>query len=303
MSSCERGIRAYLAAKCQVIQPEMRVELVADCRCLLAENPLWNVSEQALYWTDIEGAALYRYFPSTQRYERFFAGEVVGGFTFQDDNSILLFETNRIAQLFPDGRRVILRENIDADMRRFNDVMADPEGRVFAGTNGTTRDNGGLYRADPDGAITRLFQGTGCSNGMAFSPDLKHLYWTCTTTRSIFRFSYQRATGELSEQTLFYSAPEAEGAPDGMTIDTEGNLWTCRWGGSAVLKLSSSGELLDRVVLPVEAVTSAVFGGRDLSELYVTTARGREAADSHAGSIYRITGVGRGLPEFRSTYR
>ena len=49
-------------------------------------------------------------------------------------------------------------------MQRFNDVIADPEGRVFAGTIGQDRERGGLYRVDTDGTVTSLFKGSGCSN-------------------------------------------------------------------------------------------------------------------------------------------
>lgn len=280
----------------------MQVEIVAQANCLLAENPLWNVSEQALYWTDIPGRKLYRYFPDTRRYECFYEGEVVGGFTFQEDNSLLLFGANSIARLSSEGVRTVLREGIDTAMKRFNDVIADPFGRVFAGSIGATKESGGLYRVDPDGAISLLFQGTGCSNGLAFSPDLQYLYWTCTTTSTLFRFKYNLENGELSERTTFYVAPGSEGNPDGMTIDTEGNLWTCRYAGSTVLKLNSSGKLVDRVELPVRDITSAVFGGPNLDELYVTTAGGKPDVVGLEGGIFKVSGLGRGLPEFRSKY-
>ena len=82
-------------------------------------------------------------------------------------------------------------------MKRFNDVIADPSGRVFAGTIGE-HPKGGLYRLDLDGTITKMFDGTGCSNGMGFSPDTKTFYWTCSTTRRIFQFDFDAESGALS---------------------------------------------------------------------------------------------------------
>src|SRR5262249_46049555 len=78
---------------------------------------------------------------------------------------------------FAPGRLAILRTFTDDGMDRFNDVIADPEGRVFAGTIGKNP-KCGLYRLDLDGTITKLFTGSGCSNGMGFSLDLKTFFWT-----------------------------------------------------------------------------------------------------------------------------
>src|SRR6188474_2498012 len=121
------------------------IEVIANYHNKLGENPLWNERDQALYWADIDNGKLYRYYPQTGEHECFYSGEVVGGFTFQEDGSLLLFEANRIARLDSNGRRTVLRDNVDDGMRRFNDVMADPEGRVYAGTIGKDSQQGGLF--------------------------------------------------------------------------------------------------------------------------------------------------------------
>src|SRR6185369_195879 len=130
--------------------------------------------EGRLYWADIDGGRLFRVDHQTGEHECFHQNpDKIGGFTFQDDGSLLLFEVNRIARLGKDGKRRVLAEQIDSGMVRFNDVIADPEGRVFAGTIGKSDESGGLFRVDLDGAVETLWRGTGWANGMRFRPDLR----------------------------------------------------------------------------------------------------------------------------------
>ena len=280
------------------------LEPVANYHCKVGENPLWDEREQRLYWEDIESNRLFRVDHATLEHECFFRGDsMIGGFTFQEDGSLLLFEVDRISVLTKQGRHRVLASGIDRDMTRFNDVIADPEGRVFAGTIGKTEQNGGLYRVDLDGTVTPLWKGTGCANGMSFSPDFTHFYWTCSTTRTIYVADYDRATGALVNRRPFYEAAPGEGTPDGLTIDIAGELWSARWGGSTLLKLSAAGQLLDQVRFPVTRVSSAAFGGPSLDTLYVTTAGGNVDDAALDGMLYRLRVPVPGRAELRSRIR
>jgi len=281
------------------------VEAVAHFDCVTGENPLWRASEGRIYWEDIETGRLFRADPATGESECFFHGDRVGGFTFQRDGSILLFEENRIARLSASGERQVLRSGIDDGMSRFNDVIADPEGRVFAGTIGKTDESGGLFRLDRDGTVTELWRGTGCANGMGFTPDGRGFYWTCSTTRRIYLADYERTTGAVSGRRIFYVAAPDEGIPDGLSVDTQGDVWTTRWDGHAVYRLSPSGEIVDRLQLPVPKVSSIAFGGPGLDVAFITTAGGQGRArgpyDGADGTLYRVTGLGtRGQAEHLS---
>ncbi|HEV8246615.1 MAG TPA: SMP-30/gluconolactonase/LRE family protein [Polyangiaceae bacterium] len=276
------------------------IQSVANYHCRVGENPLYDEREQRIYWEDIDTGRLFRADHRTLEHECFYQGDVIGGFTFQEDGSLLLFEANRIATLDAAGRRRVLAQDIDPDMARFNDVIADPEGRVYAGTIGRNKESGGLYRVDLDGRVSCLFKGSGCANGMAFTPDLTKFYWTCSTRRTVFLYDYARDTGALSNERLFYQAAPGEGTPDGLTIDTDGNIWSARWDGSVLLKFSPEAELLDSVRFPVAKVSSAAFGGPEFDTLYVTTAGGREGSETADGTLYRVPVAARGRPEFRS---
>jgi D-xylonolactonase len=268
--------------------------------CLLAENPLWNGKDGCLFWTDIDGGAVHRLHLESRRHEVIYRGETVGGFTFQESGDLLLFRVRDLALLRPDGAVQVLREIHDEGTARFNDVIADPEGRVFAGTIGRTPESGGLVRVERDGSIEVLFRGTGCSNGMGFSPDLRTFYWTCSTRRRIYAFDYDRATGALTGERIFYQATDDEGIPDGMTVDRDGHIWSARWDGFAVVRHAPDGRVLETFPFPVAKVSSLCFGGPGLDEFFVTTAGGVPGSATEDGAIYRWAAKVRGPAEFRS---
>nr|CAA9210589.1 hypothetical protein AVDCRST_MAG63-1515 [uncultured Armatimonadetes bacterium] len=275
--------------------------------CATGENPYWRPDDGRVYWTDIPNGRIYRYDPATGAHETVYddPGAQVGGFTLQADGDWLLFRETDIATMAADGRHVrTVLPFRDEGAKRFNDVIADPEGRVFAGTIGVTKESGGLYRIDTDGAVTKVRSGTGNGNGMGFTPDGSRFYWTDSTAKRIYRYRYDRATGELSDETVFYQGSPEEGTPDGMAVDGEGFVWSARFRGSAILKHApDDGRVLDRITLPAAKVTSLFFGGLELETLYVTTAGGGEPDSADVdGTLFQVTldRPVRGQHEFRS---
>ena len=280
------------------------IQPIANYHCACGENPLWDDQRQLFFWEDIPKGRLFEYNPATGRHRIIHEGpEQIGGFTFQQDGRLLLFRQTDIALRHDDGRIESIIAFNEPQIPRFNDVMADPAGRVFAGTMGKKADHGGtggLFRVDLDGTITKLFLGTTCSNGMAFSPNGSTFYWTDTPGRTIWAFHYDRATGELTNRRVHVTTTDP-GGPDGMTIDTEGNLWSTRWDGFAIFIYDTAGKLMRKIDMPVAKVSSCCWGGANLDELYVTTAGGKDDADTADGTVYRITGTGaKGAAEFRS---
>jgi len=282
-------------------------ELIADYHCITGEGPLWHPGEHCLYWLDIPPGKIFRYDPTTGTHEQVYqATEAIGGFTIQSDGALLLFMARGAVKKWRDGRLTTVIEEIpDERSTRFNDVIADPVGRVFCGTMRTPDRLGRLYRLDLDGTITRLLDGIGTSNGMGFTPDHQQMYYTDTPKREIYRFDYDRATGAIGNQRVFVRTPDdpAEGRPDGMTVDADGYVWSARWDGSCVVRYAPDGTEDRRIHFPARKVSCPTFGGPDYGDLYVTTAGGdnKDGNGPGAGALFRarIPGV-RGVPEFPS---
>jgi D-xylonolactonase len=279
---------------------------IADYLCHTGEGPLWHPTEKRVYWVDIPQGRLFRYDLAAGQHEQVLQTDPIGGFTLQEDGALLLFMAQGAVRLWRDGFIATIIENIPAEMdSRFNDVIADPEGRVFAGTMSSPDHQGRLYRLDPDGTLTCVLEGLGCPNGMGFTADLGRMYFTDSVPRQIYSFDYDRRTGALSNQEIFVQVPEGEGTPDGLTVDADGNIWSARWDGGCLVQYSPQGQELQRIAFPARKVSSVTFGGDDYTDMYVTTAGGGRKAEEGpgAGCLFRLKTGAMGRPEFYSKIR
>lgn len=281
----------------------MEPELIADYACECGENPLWHPTQKRLYWTDIPTGRLFRYDPAAGTHEPCYEGEVVGGFTVQADGALLLFMARGGVKTWRDGRlTTVLDEIPDERDSRFNDVIADPAGRVFCGTMPTRDRPGRLYRLDTDGTLTVVVEGVGTSNGLGFAPDRKRLYYTDSPRLEITVFDYDARTGALSNRRPFVKTPQGQGVPDGMTVDAEGTVWSARWDGGVLVAYGADGAERRRIGFPARKVSSVTFGGDDYTDVYVTTAGGgsKDTEGPGAGALFRLRAGVCGLPEFAS---
>jgi D-xylonolactonase len=281
----------------------MNLELIADYHCACGEGPLWHPLEHKLYWLDIVNPRMFRYDPKTGAHEQFFGGETVGGFTVQADGGLLLFMAKGAIKTWKNGKLTTLRDHIAGEEdSRFNDVHADTRGRVFCGTMPADERKGNLYRLDTDGSLHHLLSGIGCSNGMGFTLDRKHLYYTDSEAYEIYLFDYDEATGDISNQRIFVKHGKQDGLPDGMTVDAQGYVWSAHWDGNCLIKYSPRGEEVQRIHFPVKKISSITFGGEGYTDAYITTAGGdqKNTDGEHAGALYRIRGLAQGLPEYTS---
>ncbi len=283
----------------------MEPEMVVDYVSYTGENPLWHPIEKRLYWIDTR-ARLYWFDPATGESAAYDMDQRHGGFTIQPDGALLLFRENGNVALWRNGAVVqnVIEGLPEAQGARFNDVIADPEGRIFCGmlpAEGSS-DPGCLYRMDADRTFTRVVDDIWLTNGLAFTPSYTGLYYTDTKVNRIYLFDYDRATGALSNQRVFSEAAPEDGMPDGMTVDAEGFVWSARVGASCLIRYAPDGTEDRRVDFPTPQVTSLIFGGDDLTDIYVTTRGGhdKEPRDHLAGALFRVNLGIRGLPEFFS---
>ena len=288
----------------------MEPKIVADYANKVGEGPLWHPIEQRLYWVDITAGRMFRYDPASGTHEQFYQGPVVGGFTIQEDGALLLFMEKGAVAVWRDGELSYIVDEIpEKTGKRFNDIIADPAGRVFCGemAEDHTRPlggerGGGLYRLDTDGSITRLLDGLGLPNGMGFTPDRTQMYFTDTADGKIYLFNYDARTGDISNRSVFVQVPREEGLPDGMTVDAEGYVWSARVHRSALYRYTPEGVEERAITFPAKKVSSVTFAGGDLTDMYVTTIGGDDKAENGpgAGALFRMNLGIRGVSEFLS---
>ena len=278
-------------------------ELMADYRCETGEGPLWHPMERQVYWSDIPQGRIFRLNPFSRRHEQIYEGRIVGGYTIQSDGSLLLFMDRGSVAVWRDGKLEYLVNEMEGETdNRFNDVAADPAGRVFCGTMPTDTRSATLYRMDTDGSITTVLEGVGLSNGIGFSPDQKQMYYTDSLARKIYIFDYDIDSGDVTNQRVFVETPDDGSIPDGMTVDAEGYVWGARWDGSSLYRYNPDGEQVVQIQFPAKKISSVIFGGVDLTDMYVTTAGGGNKAEEGpgAGGLFRVNVGIQGKPEFLS---
>ena len=284
--------------------PDSTVRCIADVHAVLGEGPTWVPGEQALYWLDIKGRKIFRLSDRGEVSEwptPFRVGSLVprarGGFIAGTDQGI--------AEIDLASGRLNILFNPEAELpgNRFNDGKVDRSGRFWAGTmdDSERRASGTLYRFDADLSWTAVDADYRVTNGPAFSPDGKQMYHNDSARQVTYAFDLDEAGKAANRRTLLQFG-EGDGYPDGMTVDAEGCLWIAFWDGGCVRRFSSDGALLTVVEMPVSRPTSCAFGGRDLDQLYVTSASIDldEAALSmqpNAGGLFMVTAGVHGVAE------
>lgn len=285
----------------------MQTELILDAKATLGEGPAWDTKTQTLYWVDILEKRVYA---GTQILSEL--DGLIGCLApCKNGHLILALAEDKGRLSFVDlqpasgEQRIIASVDSESATNRFNDGKCDPAGRFLAGTmNLNEKDpTGSLYSFDGR-QTTRLLDGITISNGLAWSPDHKTMYYIDTPTREVRAFDYDLTTGQIANPRKAIHIPESLGWPDGMTSDTQGNLWVAMWGGAQVTRWDpNSGKLLEQIPVPALQTSSCVFGGRDMNELYVTSARkGMSESDLKryplSGGLFKITTKTEGMETF-----
>ncbi|MFN8474061.1 MAG: SMP-30/gluconolactonase/LRE family protein [Anaerolineae bacterium] len=281
------------------------LEHISSVQARLGEGPLWDPAEGVLYFVDIEGDCYYRYTPATGRHERVDVGLPIGVMALRQNGGLVLATRDGFAFWDAAARRLtpIADPEADKPQARFNDGAVDAAGRFWAGTMGDG-DQNSLYRLEADLSVHVMETGIGTANGIGWSPDRKTMYFTDSPRQVIYAYDFDLDSGNLSNRRPFVDSRGEWGFPDGLTVDSEGFVWSARWEGWKVTRYDPRGRVEREIRLPVERVTSCTFGGPNLDELYITTAwtslddKGR-AQQPLAGDLFRVRVGIKGQPQLR----
>ncbi|MDT9687104.1 SMP-30/gluconolactonase/LRE family protein [Streptomyces sp. P9(2023)] len=276
----------------------MRAELAVAVReqAALGEGPTWDPAAGRLIWVDILGSRVHTYSPSTGRRTVMATEQHVGAAKPRADGGLVVNLRDGVGSYDASGAFTwLLREPVPG--RRGNDAAVAPDGALWAGTMRYDEAPGGgnLIRLAPDGTTREMLPSVTVSNGIGWSPDGSLLYYVDSPTR---RVDVCPADAEpATHRRPFATIEPGAGFPDGLTVDADGCVWVALWDGAQLRRYTPDGAL-DRVVpLPVRRPTACAFGGPDLRDLYITTARtGLPHPHPLTGSLLVLRGAGQGLP-------
>jgi sugar lactone lactonase YvrE len=287
------------------------LEIIAEYGDLCGEGPVWDPDCRALYWVDAGSAKLYRYDWDSrthalilQRRVHSYRPNRAGGFVLAGPDGFWLWDG-------AEGFRLIADE-VAGSKCRINDSVSDAAGRFIGASNFYSPEGeyerGKIISVDTAGKPTVLDEGFELSNGMGFSPDNRTFYYTDSVARRIYAYDYDLSTGAASNRRVFVQVPSTEGVPDGLAVDAEGFVWSAQWYGSTVVRYDPDGKVERKIATPAKQTSSLVFGGPDLTDIFITSAGfseampcmppGYDAVNGYfGGQLYRVNVGIRGLAQ------
>ncbi|KVM50827.1 gluconolaconase [Burkholderia ubonensis] len=289
-----------------------RATLLVDSRNTLGEGATWCDATDTLYWVDIEGARLWRCRADGTGAASWPMPERLACFALTDEPDVLLVGLATHLAFF-DLRTETFTRIVDAEPElptRLNDGRCDPHGAFVFGMKDEggepPRAVGGFYRLNADLTLERLaLPPAAIANSIAFSPDGSKMYFCDSATREIYVCDH-RADGGVANVRSFARLTDADGDPDGSTIDRDGGLWNAQWGGRRVVRYGPDGVETERIAVPTAQPSCVALD--DAGRLYVTSARvglsdAALANDAHAGGVFVTQTRYAGLPAARFPFR
>jgi L-arabinonolactonase len=269
----------------------MEIACIARCENILGEGPLWDAENALLYWVDIVRGTLHWLELDNRKMGAWQLPARASAIALRQDGTLLLATDRGFAVFDRTTAKLSLRLHPEPERtgNRANDGHADAKGRFWMGTmddSGEAR-TGAVYRLDPDWTCTRVLDGVGIPNTLLCTPNCRTLYLADSKESALYTFSVD-GLGNLSERRLLAKTHETGGTPDGSAMDEHGYLWNAQWGASRVVRYAPDGSV-DRIVsLPIPQPTSCAFAGRDLSTLFITSAR--QGLSDEALNRYPLSG-------------
>jgi L-arabinonolactonase len=282
----------------------IEIRCVVDAKAQLGESTYWDPMAGVLWWIDIYGPIIHRFDPKTNRTESFEAPEYLGCIAVRASGGLVVSMKSGFLFFDPANARFDPIADPEAHLpdTRFNDGKTDRQGRFWSGSmfeapGKPPVKSGALYRLDTDLSWTKIIDGVGCSNVLAWSPDNRTMYFADSHTPFVWAYDFDPASGSVANPRVFLDLSDINGIVDGSTVDADGCYWTTIPFQSMVRQYDPVGKLMRTIELPTDLPTCCEFGGPDLDVLYVTTAIYRRTPTPHAGGLFALEGLGaKGLP-------
>jgi sugar lactone lactonase YvrE len=271
--------------------------LVIDAKCIISETPVWDSRISKLYWTDLFTGNIHRYDPASGRDECFTTlDSPIGSAIPTSDPNRLLAALDSGIYLFDitSGKLSLVSDPEPGRPENcFNDTRVDALGRIFASTTariygkpGYTQDmTGNFYQIDTDGSVRVIARDIAHYNGIVWNSGNTKMFVVDSYREQLLYFNYDLDKGVIGGPELAIDLAEF-GNPDGISIDTEDNLYICHWTGKISI-WDRYLQLKESAAFPVPFACCGGFGGADLKDFYVASALwdySPEEAEKHPGA-------------------
>ncbi len=284
---------------------DRELTVLAELGAGTGEAPVWDGGTQTLVVVDIPRGHIHRLDPGTGGWSTVKIGQPVGAAALRENGGLVAGCRDGFAVIDEASGTVRFIAQAEAPNagNRMNDGKCDSRGRFWAGTTSTFSmpRAGGLYRLDGDHTVTQMLDGVSLSNGLGWSPDESTMYFIDSTTQRVDAYDFRSYAGTIHNRRTVVRVPTEDGMPDGMTVDDWGFLWIGLWNGGKVCRYDPDGVLERAIELPVSLVTCPTFGGPELDDLFITSARSKLSdhelrMQPAAGSVFRMKTHVNGVP-------
>jgi len=281
-----------------------RAEVCQRVPARLGEGPCWHAARGSLWWVDIAGQQLFEWTLAAGAVRTHALPQMPGAVVVTDDGRLLAAMRDGIHLLAPDNAAAEPYATVpghDPKQSRFNDGKVDPQGRFWAGTLALDgrKSASRLYRITRDRHVEPMLSGVTISNGLAWAPDGRTVYYVDSPTLRVQAFDFDGEKGMLHNGRTAITLGDDDGWPDGCCMDAEGCLWLAHWGAAKLTRWDPvRARRLLSISFPVGNVTSCAFGGPKLDRLFVTTARPDDGrpAEPEAGYLFEVAPGTTGAP-------
>lgn len=284
--------------------------IISISRDQVGESPVWDVSEQALYWVDIQGRHVHRYDWRARTQQTWNTPERVGcialsargGLVAAMESGVFSIELRQAPDV---GVSCLARSTHPRPNMRYNDGRCDATGRFWISTlcmdAGDPVAAGAWYCLDERGLSAPLHTGLITPNGLAFSPDGRTMYFSDShpAVQTIWSFPFDEERGHIGAGRVFVDMKPMPGRPDGAAIDAEGHYWICANDAGLVHRFDPAGAWVASFAVPVPKPSMCAFGGPALDVLLVTSIQPAGAAGGDSGAVFALEVGVCGLPEPR----
>ena len=297
------SVLIFVAANWSYAQKIYQATLLIDAKAGVGETPFWHSGEQKLYWIDVDKKTLNTFDPVSKVEKQFDLQKMPGTVVPIDTGGVLVALRDGVYayNLKNNAFRLLAAPEKNLPDNWLNDGKCDSAGRFWFGSMGA-KYLASLYRLTASGKCDRMLDSITISNGIVWSLDNSKMYYIDSPTMEVRQFDYDNSTGKISNPRAVIKFPEGVGSPDGMAIDSKGNLWIGHWGGACVSCWNpNTGKMIAKVEVPAQNVTACAFGGKNLETLYITTTslftdEASQKKYPSRGGIFVINTGAKGIP-------